>query len=53
MLDPQKAAELDQQVKFITDAFPPLWWGLFVGLKEQGFTETQALYLLAEYIKSH
>lgn len=37
----------------VRELFPPIWWGLYVGLQEQGFTKDQALQLVKTYILAY
>lgn len=50
MLDPAKRAEVEQGLAMLVEALPPIWWGLFNGCKEQGFTEAQAMQCLTVFI---
>lgn len=50
MLDGDNRAAMDQGIAQITETFPVLWHGLYMGCIEQGFTEQQALALVCQYI---
>lgn len=52
MLDPRKAAELEQALAYMRDALPALWATLVDGLEERGFTREEALDALKVYILS-
>lgn len=43
--------EFDQQCAEARDKLPQLWWSIYSGCLEKGFTEEQALTLTVEYIK--
>lgn len=45
-------AALDQSNKTVIDTMPPFWWGMFEGLRQQGFTTDQSMQLLITYIKA-
>lgn len=51
-LNPKDVADFDQASKAIIDGFPVLWWGLYKGCVDQGFTEGQAIALVMTYITS-
>ena len=51
-LDAQQNAEMDQNITTVAEMYPRLWWALFDKLKEQGFTEGQAIELVKEYIRT-
>jgi len=44
--------ELDQACAEIRDTMPGLWWALYTGCKEQGFTDDQSLKLVIGFIQS-
>lgn len=50
MIDPNKLAEYDQNLAFACEHNPRLYWGLFKGYKEAGFTEEQAMDLIRTQI---
>ena len=50
MISDKQRAELDQAAAAIKEFYPPLLWGLFTNLKEQGFTDAQSLYLTGQYL---
>ena len=50
MLDNQKNAELDQMVASLREVVSRLAWGLYQGLKEQGFTDAQAIHMCSEFV---
>lgn len=52
MLNNKMRAELDQSCSMMCELFPPLWYGLYVALLDQGFLESQALELVKVYILS-
>ena len=47
-----KRHDIDQTAALIRDTIPPLWYGLYSRLQEEGFTEQQAMELLKIYIIS-
>lgn len=47
------AGENDQVAASIRDQFPPVWWGLYTGCMERGFTEKQAFALVTTFILSN
>ena len=49
-IDPKDLAAFDQDCKIICETFPPLWFSLYTGCVEEGFTEVQALELVKAYI---
>ncbi len=48
----KRLADMDQGAKMILETVPPLVWGMFKRLQEEGFTETQAFRLVRDYFKS-
>ena len=48
---PQELADMDQANRMLCDALPGLWWGLYEGCLNQGFSEDQSLELVKEYIR--
>ncbi len=52
MLDPKVAAETAQSIAAVSEMFPPMWWGLYKGNLDQGFTESQSLSLVKTFIMS-
>lgn len=50
MLTPQQAADAEQAMSMVRDLFPAHWRGLYRGMLEQGFDESQALELLKVYV---
>ena len=52
MLDAKAMADWSQAIAGLTEMCPPMWWGLFKGCKEQGFTDEQAMRLVIAFIKS-
>lgn len=50
MLDERQNAEMDQNISNLAETYPRLWWAMFDSLKDRGFTESQALELVKEYI---
>jgi hypothetical protein len=52
MLDPRKAQEMEQARTQIVETLPPLWWGLYKGMRGEGFTDDQAMGVLLEYVRT-
>lgn len=52
MLDAQKRQALEQALAELTEVFPSLWWQLYTGCREQGFSAEQAMDLVKTYIMS-
>ena len=52
MLDPKQIAEWSQAVATLAEICPPMWWGLFKGCKEEGFTDDQAMQLVVAFMKT-
>lgn len=51
-MTPKEISEIDQGGKLLADILPPLWRGLYVGCKEQGFDDEQAFELVKTYIRA-
>lgn len=51
-MDPKDQARFDQVVKGMSDTLPLMCWSLFSSLKEQGFTEDQAIKLVQSWIQA-
>ena len=41
---------MDELFASIRDRMPPLWWALYTGSREAGFTDEQALILVQAFI---
>jgi len=52
MIDDKMRADFDQGIAAMMELWPPMWRQLFDRLKEEGFTEQQAMDLLKTYILS-
>ena len=50
MLDAEKRAELDQALAEVKEAWPAMFWGLYKGYQEQGFSEPQSFELVKTHI---
>jgi len=50
MIDDNKRAEIDQASAWLAECLPPLWWSLFEGCLQAGFTESNAIDLVKTYI---
>jgi hypothetical protein len=48
MIDPS----LDQMAAQLREVFPAMWWALYSGMLEKGFTAEQSLDLLKTYIST-
>lgn len=48
----KKQAETDQAIASVGYLYPSLWWNLYQGCKDKGFSETQAMELVKAYILS-
>jgi hypothetical protein len=46
----RRKQRLEQHVALLVDTLPGLWWGLYHGLRKEGFTEEQAMVLVQDYI---
>jgi len=42
---------VDQQLANIRDNLPRLWWALYEGCKDTGFTDEQALRIVIAFIQ--
>lgn len=49
-MTPKELAKADQVLSMIADMLPPVWWNLFDGCIEKGFTRDEALSILKTYI---
>jgi hypothetical protein len=45
-------SEVEQSGEFITQNFPPLWWGIYQKCMDVGFTKEQSLSLTKQYMHS-
>lgn len=45
--------KFDQTIAEVRDRLPALWWALYIGCIEKGFTADQAMVLLKAFISSH
>jgi len=50
MLDPKEIAAFDQGQAFLTEALPPVLWGLYSNSVKEGFTEEHAIRIVLAYI---
>jgi len=50
MIDPKKQAEMDQAAAMVSENLPVVLWGLFKGLKKEGFDEDRAFELVKVYL---
>ena len=50
---PEQIADMDQASKAMADTFPTLWWGLFKGCVDKGFTREEALELVKAQIREN
>ena len=50
MLDGKQQAELEQSIAAQIEMFPPLWRGVFLGCKKEGFTDEQSMELVKTMI---
>jgi hypothetical protein len=48
----KEQAKADQDLAGAMDFLPAAWWRLFVNLKREGFSESQAMELLMMFIAS-
>lgn len=51
-ITPEEIAEMDQSTQLMVDTFPGLWWGLFKGCTDRGFTREEALELVKIQIRT-
>ena len=51
MITPEEVAAADQALKLMADTAPGVWRGLYVNSVAAGFTEEEALALVAAYIQ--
>lgn len=51
-MDDRTRAEIDQGLAAARETITALWWSMFVGAKEKGFSEQQAIDLVKTYILS-
>ena len=49
-MDETKRAELDQMMMEMKEVWPAMFWGLYKGYQEQGFTEPQSFELVKTHI---
>jgi len=52
MLNAKQRAMMDQSIAALSEMLPDLWWGLFQGCVEKGFSEEQAIELIKQYVAS-
>ena len=50
MIDPKTGAAADQALMYLGEMMPVLWWRLYKGCENAGFTPDQSMELLKEYI---
>lgn len=50
MIDPKKAAEMEQQIALTGDMLPRIWASLYRGLLQQNFDHNTSIALLQTYI---
>lgn len=48
----EKIRKMDEARTFVVDHYPRLWKGLYTGLVDEGFSETQALRILLTYVST-
>lgn len=51
-LDPKNQAEVDQSVTFLMEYIPRVCYGMYQNFIKEGFTESQAIQLCGDYIRS-
>ncbi len=52
MLDDKKRAETEQSIAAIRETLPAMWWGMYQGCIDQGFSTEQAMSLVEMQILS-
>ena len=50
MLDDREQAKLDQEIAQAGEMLPTMYWALYSGCVERGFTENQAMAIVLEFI---
>lgn len=52
MIDPKAAAQWDQGVALLAETYPPMLRTFYLALREQGFSDDQALGLTATMLST-
>jgi hypothetical protein len=50
MTDPRKQQKADQDFAKIRDGIPAVWWALYTGCKERGFSDQQSFALVTSWV---
>ena len=50
MLDGKKQADLDQAQALLKEALPSMWWAMFRGSLEAGFTHMESMDLVKTFV---
>lgn len=48
----KKQAAADRAMSYLADTLPPLWWNLYKGCYESGFSPTESFQIVQTYIMS-
>ena len=51
-MNPEDIHKIDQAMAAMGEFLPKLWWSIYQGCIDQGFTKDQAFSILIQYMKS-
>ena len=51
-LNDKERQEYDQDAACLADVLPKMWWGLYRGCMEEGFTREESLMLVRAYVRA-